>query len=52
MSNELDRLLFFEQARKISEDTYAANPLDADVRFCPSFDLILFIYFFSIKVDF
>ncbi|XP_021299067.1 mitochondrial import receptor subunit TOM20 [Herrania umbratica] len=30
MSNELDRLLFFEQARKISEATYAANPLDAD----------------------
>ncbi|XP_022741295.1 mitochondrial import receptor subunit TOM20-like [Durio zibethinus] len=30
MSNELDRLLFFEQARKISEATYASNPLDAD----------------------
>ncbi|XP_022774256.1 mitochondrial import receptor subunit TOM20-like isoform X1 [Durio zibethinus] len=30
MSNELDRLLFFEQARKISEVTYASNPLDAD----------------------
>ncbi|KAL4377466.1 hypothetical protein GQ457_02G021080 [Hibiscus cannabinus] len=30
MSNELDRLIFFEQARKISEATYAANPLDAD----------------------
>ncbi|OMO99472.1 Plant specific mitochondrial import receptor subunit TOM20 [Corchorus olitorius] len=33
MSNELDRLLFFEQARKISEATYAANPLDADTSF-------------------
>ncbi|KAB2084776.1 hypothetical protein ERO13_A05G338500v2 [Gossypium hirsutum] len=30
MSNDLDRLLFFEQARKISEATYASNPLDAD----------------------
>ncbi|XWS30509.1 hypothetical protein CRYUN_Cryun24cG0123600 [Craigia yunnanensis] len=30
MSNELDRLLFFEQACKISEATYAVNPLDAD----------------------
>ncbi|GMI86850.1 translocase of outer membrane 20 kDa subunit 3 [Hibiscus trionum] len=30
MSNELDRLIFFEQARKISEATYASNPLDAD----------------------
>ncbi|XVF16199.1 hypothetical protein REPUB_Repub10bG0011400 [Reevesia pubescens] len=30
LSNDLDRLLFFEQARKISEATYAANPLDAD----------------------
>ncbi|KAG8475283.1 hypothetical protein CXB51_032118 [Gossypium anomalum] len=29
-SSELDRLLFFEQARKISEATYASNPLDAD----------------------
>ncbi|XP_022751856.1 mitochondrial import receptor subunit TOM20-like [Durio zibethinus] len=30
MSNELDRLLFFEQACKFSEVTYASNPLDAD----------------------
>ncbi|KAG4128701.1 hypothetical protein ERO13_D09G036800v2 [Gossypium hirsutum] len=29
-SSELDRLLFFEQARKISEATYASNPLDGD----------------------
>ncbi|KAH1091815.1 hypothetical protein J1N35_019072 [Gossypium stocksii] len=29
-SSEFDRLLFFEQARKISEATYASNPLDAD----------------------
>ncbi|KAG8496841.1 hypothetical protein CXB51_008120 [Gossypium anomalum] len=29
-SSELDRLLFFEQARKIFEATYASNPLDAD----------------------
>ncbi|KAK5794479.1 hypothetical protein PVK06_035708 [Gossypium arboreum] len=30
LSSELDRLHFFEQARKISEATYASNPLDAD----------------------
>ncbi|TYI22607.1 hypothetical protein ES332_A06G115200v1 [Gossypium tomentosum] len=32
-SSELDRLHFFEQARKISEATYASNPLDADAGF-------------------
>ncbi|XVF60031.1 hypothetical protein PTKIN_Ptkin08bG0010200 [Pterospermum kingtungense] len=30
MSNELDRLLFFEQARKVSEATYAEDPRNAD----------------------
>ncbi|KAK5772436.1 hypothetical protein PVK06_048725 [Gossypium arboreum] len=30
-SSELDRLLFFEQARKIFEATYASNPFDTDV---------------------
>ncbi|KAK8511434.1 hypothetical protein V6N13_024071 [Hibiscus sabdariffa] len=28
--NELDRLLFFEEARKISEANYASDPHDAD----------------------
>lgn len=42
MSSDLDRLLFFEQARKISEAAYASNPLDADVRF-----LLPSIVFFS-----
>ncbi|KAL2500173.1 Mitochondrial import receptor subunit TOM20-3 [Abeliophyllum distichum] len=30
MSNEFDRLLFFEHARRTAEATYAKNPLDAD----------------------
>ncbi|XP_058758922.1 mitochondrial import receptor subunit TOM20-like [Vicia villosa] len=29
-SNDFDRLLFFEHARKTAEAEYAANPLDAD----------------------
>ncbi|KAF8378002.1 hypothetical protein HHK36_029335 [Tetracentron sinense] len=29
-ANDLDRLLFFEHARKTAETTYASNPLDAD----------------------
>ncbi|KAF8369798.1 hypothetical protein HHK36_032179 [Tetracentron sinense] len=31
-ANDLDRLLFFEHARKTAETTYASNPLDADVQ--------------------
>ncbi|KAB2062696.1 hypothetical protein ES319_A10G170300v1 [Gossypium barbadense] len=34
-SSELDRLHFFEQARKISEAIYASNPLDADFQSVP-----------------
>ncbi|KAJ8761152.1 hypothetical protein K2173_001208 [Erythroxylum novogranatense] len=30
MSNEFDRLLFFEHARKAAEAAYANNPLDSD----------------------
>ncbi|KAL0351145.1 UNVERIFIED_CONTAM: Mitochondrial import receptor subunit TOM20 [Sesamum radiatum] len=30
MSNDFDRLLFFEHARRTAEATYAKNPLDAD----------------------
>ena len=30
-SNDLDRLVFFEHARKAAEAAYAKNPLDADV---------------------
>ncbi|KAF6150080.1 hypothetical protein GIB67_002862 [Kingdonia uniflora] len=28
--NDLDRLVFFEHARKLCEDSYTVNPLDAD----------------------
>ncbi|KAG4166489.1 hypothetical protein ERO13_A13G135600v2 [Gossypium hirsutum] len=54
-SSELDRLLFFEQARKIFEATYASNPFDADVGFIIlliCFSLLLLHLFFSIKIDF
>ncbi|CAN1187876.1 Mitochondrial import receptor subunit TOM20 [Linum perenne] len=30
MANDLDRMLFFEHARKTAEATYATNPLDAE----------------------
>ena len=30
---DLDRIFFFEHARKTAEATYAKDPLDADVRF-------------------
>ncbi|CAN0924688.1 Mitochondrial import receptor subunit TOM20 [Linum grandiflorum] len=30
MSSDLDRMLFFEHARKTAEATYATNPLDAE----------------------
>lgn len=42
-SNDFDRLLFFEHARKTAEAEYAANPLDADVRLY--FLLKRFIFF-------
>ena len=41
--SEIDRLLFFEHARKTAEATYAQNPLDADVRI---YIYIIFLRFF------
>lgn len=45
MSNDFDRLLFFEHARTSAEASYAKNPLDADVRTRPS---IIYIYILTL----
>lgn len=40
---DLDRIFFFEHARKTAEATYAKDPLDADVRF-----IFIYLFFFWI----